>query len=100
MRLTKIFHNVLYLLAFVYLVMCPSVHQLGDIVRHDFTPQIGKQIQHKTFKKGFDLNPFTFYNNIQPEDFIHFKTSEEIKISPSFLSTINLSALSTVRLIL
>ena len=80
--------------------MCPSVHQLGDIARHDFTPQVGKLLQHKPFKKGFNLNSFNLHNNILLEDFTQFKTSEEIKFSPSLLSTVNLSALSTVRLIL
>ena len=76
------------------------MHQLGDIVRHDFTPQVGKLLQQKIFKKGFNHNPFKFHNNIQLEDFAQFKTLEEIKFSPSFLSTVKLSTLSTVRLIL
>lgn len=80
--------------------MCPSVHQLGDIVRHDFTPQVGKQLQHKPFKKGFNLNPFKFHNNIQTEDFAQLKTLEEIKYTPLLLATVRLSILSTVRLIL
>ena len=100
MRLTKKLHNVLYLLAFVYLVMCPSVHQLSDIVRHDITPQFGKQLPHKTFKKGFNLTPFKFHNHTKTQDFIQCKTLEEIKLSPSLLSTVNLSILSTVKLIL
>lgn len=100
MRLTKKFHSILYLLAFIYLVMCPLVHQLGDVVRHDFTPQVGKQLHHKPFKKAFNFNPFTFHNNIQREDVAHVKTSEEIKFCPTLFSTVNLSALSTVRLIL
>ena len=100
MKFTRKFHRILYLLAFIYLVMCPSVHQLGDIVRHDFTPQVGKQLQHKTFKKSFNHNPFKFHNNLQREDFAQFKTLEEIKFSPSLLATVKLSALSTVRLIL
>ena len=100
MRFTKKFHSILYLLAFIYLVMCPSVHQLGDIVRHDLTPQVGKLLQHKPFKKGFNLNSFNLHNTTPLEDFVQFKTSEEIKFSPSLLSTVNLSALSTVRLIL
>ena len=80
--------------------MCPSVHQLGDIVRHDFTPQVGKQLQHKPFKKGFNLNSFKLHNNICLEDLGQCKTSEETKFSPSSLPTVKLSALSTVRLIL
>ena len=100
MRFTIKFHSILYLLAFVYLVMCPSVHQLSDIVRHDFTPQVGKLLQHKSFKKGFNLNPFKFHNNNPLEDFAQLKTSKEIKFSLSFLSTAKLSSLSTVRLIL
>ena len=100
MRLTKNFHIILYGLAFIYLVMCPSVHQLGDIVRHDFAPQVVKQLQHKPFKKGFNLNPFKLHNTISVEDFAQFKTLEDITFSPSLLSTVTLSIVSTVRLIL
>ena len=100
MRLTTKFHNILYLLAFVYLVMCPSVHQLSDLVRHDITPQFGKQLPHKTFKKGFNLTPFNFHNHTKTEDFLQCKTFVEIKFSPSLFSAINLSILSTVKLIL
>jgi hypothetical protein len=80
--------------------MCPSVHQLGDIARHDFTPQVGKLLHHKPFKKSFNLNSFTLHKNIPLEDFAQFKTSEDIKFSPLLLSTVNLSVLSAVRLIL
>ena len=80
--------------------MCPSVHQLGDIVRHDFAPQVVKQIQQKTFKKGFNLNPFQLNNLIQTVDFGKTKIVGVVKLAPSPLPALGLSALSTVRLIL
>jgi len=100
MKFTRSFHHILYLLAFIYLVMCPSVHQLGDIVRHDVTPQVVKQIQQKTFKKVFNLNPFQLNNLTQTVDFGKTKIVGVVKLVPSSLPSLGLSALSTVRLIL
>ena len=100
MKFTRNIHHILYLLAFIYLVMCPSVHQLGDIVRHDFTPQVCKQLQQKTFKKDFNLNPFQFNNHTQTVDFDQIRTLCVVKHTPSLLPVLDLSALSTVRLIL
>ena len=100
MKFTRNIHHILYLLAFIYLVMCPSVHQLGDIVRHDFTPQVCKQLQQKTFKKDFNLNPFQLNNHTQTVDFDQIRTLCVVKLTPSSLPALDLSALSTVRLIL
>ena len=100
MRLVKNYHHILYVLAFIYLVMCPSVHQLGDIVRHDVTHKIGVQVQHNNFKKNLNGNPFNFSHNIQPADFDHINAVSVIKRAPSSSPALGLSALSTVRLIL
>ena len=80
--------------------MCPSVHQLGDIVRHDFTPQVCKQLQQKTFKKDFNLNPFQLNNLTQIVDLDQIRTLCVVKLTPSALPSSGLSALSSVRLIL
>jgi hypothetical protein len=80
--------------------MCPSVHQLGDIVRHDFTPQVVKQIQQKTFKKELNSNPFQLNNRIQAVDFDQTKIFCIVKPAPPSTPALDLSALSTVKLIL
>jgi len=100
MRLTKKYHNILYVFAFIYLVMCPSVHQLGDIVRHDVTLKTGVQVQHNNFKKNFNSNPFTFARNTQTADFDDLQRVCDSKPTPALLPALDLSALSTVRLIL
>lgn len=80
--------------------MCPSVHQLGDIVRHDVTLKIGVQVQHNNFKKHFNGNPFHFSNNTQTADFDYLQRVCDSKHTPVLLPALDLSALSTVRLIL
>ena len=100
MRFTKKYHNILYVFAFIYLVMCPSVHQLGDIIRHDVTLKIGAQVQHNNFKKNFNSNPFNFSKNTQAADFDYLQTVYDSKLTPALLPALDLSALSTVRLIL
>ena len=100
MRLTKNYHNILYAIAFIYLVMCPAVHQLGDIVRHDLTLKIGDQVQQNNFKKNFNGNPFNFSNSVQTADFAYIKTVCVVQPAPSSYTALDLSSLSTVRLIL
>ena len=80
--------------------MCPSVHQLGDIVRHDVTPQVVKHIQQKNLKKELNLNAFKLSYNTQTIDFDQIRILTVVKPNTSTLPVLDLSALSTVRLIL
>ena len=80
--------------------MCPAVHQLGDMVRHDLTLKIGAQVQHNSFKKNFNGNPFNFSNSVQTAEFDYIKTVCVVQPAPSSFPALDLSALSTVRLIL
>ena len=100
MKFTKGFHHILYILTFIYLVMCPSVHQLGDIVRHDFTPQVVKQVQQKNFKRDLTLNPFPLTYHTQTVDFDQIRSLSVFNPHALSLPALDLSALSTVRLIL
>ena len=100
MKLTKTYHSILYILAFNYLVMCPSVHQLWDIIRHDVTFKIGFQTQQKNLKKNFNSSHFKFSFSTQPTDCDYLKKVFFIETTPSSPLTLNLSFLSTVRLIL
>jgi hypothetical protein len=80
--------------------MCPSVHQLGDIVRHDVTPYVVKHIQQKNFKKELNLTSFQLCYNTQTVDFDQIRILSVVKPNASALPVLDLSVLSTVRLIL
>ena len=100
MNLTKTIQSILYISAFIYLVMCPAVHQLGDIIRHDVILKFGVQLQESNLKNDCTIEPFNQPYNITTSDFTQDRTQcVEAYTPPSFLSS-ELSVLSTVKLIL
>ena len=100
MTLNKLFHHMLLIAAFVYLVMCPSVQALGDNIRYDVVPKVGAQILQKDFKSGLNVTTLHLSNNAQNDSFVQLKDAQKhLFFSPPH-STLNLSILSTVRLIL
>ena len=100
MMLNKLFHHILLIAAFAYLVMCPSVQALGDNIRHDFVYKVGTKTLQKDFKSGFNVTPLHLSNNNQNDIFVQCKDAQKLLTFPPPHSTLNLSILSTVRLIL
>lgn len=47
MNFNRLFHTILFTIAFSYLVMCPAVHEFGDGIRHDLI----YKAETKIFKK-------------------------------------------------
>jgi len=96
----RIFHNILFISAFTYLLMCPSVHELEDHIRHDVICKTGTKILQKGFNNGLDFTPLKLSNNIQTDLLVQSKATRKfINFLPSN-STLNLLIVSTVRLIL
>ena len=100
MTLNKIFHHILLITALVYLVMCPSVHELGDNIRHDFIYKVGTKTLQKNFKGGVNVTPLHLSNNTQNDSFVQLKDAQKLLTFSPPHSTLNLSILSTIRLIL
>ena len=100
MNLNKIFHTILLIAAFIYLVMCPSVHELGGNIRHDVALKVGSKTLQKDFKKGFNFSFSKLSNDTQTGFFVQSMNTRELPIFSSSPSTLNLSILSTIRLIL
>jgi len=100
MNLNKIFLNILSIFAFIYLVICPSIHELGNNIRHDVALKVEAKILQKNFEKGFSFTPLKLFNNTQAGVFVQSKTVQELPIFSSSNSTLNLSILSTIRLVL
>ena len=99
MNLNKIFYNIL-IAAFIYLVICPAVHNLGDNIKHDLCPKVGAEKLKKDFKKGFNVTFSKLSNITQPGFFIQSWTEQKLSNLSSFHFTLSLSTLSTIRLIL
>jgi len=100
MTFIKIFHRILFILAFTHLVICPSVHELGDNIRHDVALKVGAKRLQINFKNGFNFTFSKLSTNTQSGVFIQSRTAQELPIFSSSHSTLNLSFLSTIRLIL
>jgi len=100
MNYYKILFNIFFIVAFIYLVMCPSIHELGDTIRHDVTLQVGAKILLKDFKKGFNFTFSKLSTHTQNVFFVQSRTTQELPIISSSHSTLELYILSTTRLIL
>ena len=100
MSLNKIFHIFLFIASFIYLLLCPSVHKLDDNIRHDVALKVETKILQKDFTNSFNLNPLKLSNNSQGGILVHSMTAQEWTIFSTVHSTLNLSILSTIRLIL
>ena len=100
MKLYKLFFSIMFIAAFVYLVMCPSVHELGDNIRHDVTLKVGTKTLLKDFKKGSNFIFSKLSHNTQNVFFAQSRTTQELPIISSSHSTLHLSIISTIRLIL
>jgi len=80
--------------------MCPSVHELGDDIRHDIVLKMETEILQKIFKKGFNLIALKSLSSTQTGVPVESKTPVKFPIHSSPHSTLTLFILSTIRLIL
>ena len=94
MKLMKNPFIFLYLFAFIYLMMCPSAHQLGEIVPHGAILKIKVQLQQNNFNNDYTIDPLHSFNKSTTTDFYQIRKHAVIYIQSSLLP------LSTVKLIL
>ena len=100
MNSNKIFQHIPFIAAFIYLVICPAVHELGDNIKHDVALKVEAKKLQKDFKNSFNITPLKLSNNSQGRIFVQSMTAQEWTIFSTVYSTLNLSILSTIRLIL
>ena len=96
----KLCHHMLIIVAFVYFVMCPSVHELGDNIRYDVVYKAGTKTIQKEFKNDSSTTPFHVSNNDQKDIFVQTQDAQKLFFFLPPHPTLNLTILSTVRLIL
>jgi hypothetical protein len=81
--------------------MCPSIHELGDNIDHDAVFKVRAKTLRKNSTNGFSFTPFKLSNNNSlAVDYDQFTTKQYFSIFSSSNPTLNLSILSTIRLIL
>jgi hypothetical protein len=100
MRLNKIFYIILVIFAFICFLICPSIQELGDNTKHDVVLKVRAKILRKNLTNGFSFTPFKLSNNSLAVDYDQFTTKQYFSIFSSSNPTLNLSILSTIRLIL
>ena len=98
MKLTRRFHYIVYLGAFLFLVLCPAIHQLDCAANHEIIVKNGTRTQQREFQENADSSPIivlnafpaSFHNPSIPAD------NNAVMLLP--VTSFNLSVLSTVRL--
>ena len=50
MSYVKIFHTIIFIFAFFYLVFCPAVHDFGETIRHDVICKNGEKVIKNHFR--------------------------------------------------
>ena len=98
MKLNKNFHHIIYIFAFIYLVLCPAVHQLDDAVNHDIVIKNEARLQQKECHKNVDSNLIKIFNSFLTEPLSHPGNEANHAITLSPVTPLSLSVLSTVRL--
>lgn len=100
MVLNRLCHHMLIIVAFVYLIMCPSVHELGDSIRHDVVYKAGTKTIQKDFKNHLSPAPLHVSNHNRNDIFVQSGDSQKLFFCLSLHPTLNLTIISSVRLIL
>jgi hypothetical protein len=99
MKLAKNPLSFLYIVAFIYLVMCPSVHQLGDNIRHDVILKVKVYSQQDNYNNDYNFHPLRYANKLKIADIDQIRTCAFVFFQSS-LPDLDISTLSTVKLIL
>ncbi len=100
MNVTKAVHHILFIVAFICLIMCPAVYDLDDNIRHDLVRKIGVKKAQNNLKQGGKTTPTQSTCNFQFVSCLQSRTVQELPILSSSHFVLNLSILSSVRLIL
>ena len=100
MNVTRAIHHILFIVAFICLVMCPAVYDFDDNIRHDLVRKVGVKKTQNNLKKGGKTTPAQSPYNIQFVYCLQSRTIQELPILSSSHSVLNLSILSSIRLIL
>ena len=80
--------------------MCPSIHELGDNIDHDAVLKVRAKTLRKNLTNGFSFTPFKLSNYSLVDDYDRVTAKQYFPIFSSSNPTLNLSILSTIRLIL
>jgi len=98
MKLTKKFLHNLYIFAFIYVVLCPAVHQVDDTVHHNIIITSEARLQQRDYTEDIDSSPVQAFMSLQIASLGHIFIITNPTIDSSPFKFFRLKALSTVRL--
>ena len=98
MKHIKLFHQVVYLCAFLFVVLCPAVHQVNDALRHDIVIKNGTGTQQRTKRENADNHPILVLNAFPAAFNSPSMPAARHTVIPLPVISFNLSVLSTIRL--
>lgn len=100
MKITRAIQYILFIVAFTCLLMCPAVHSFGDNVRHDVVLKGAAKTIQKHIPKGGPATTAPLSCTLHTAFCLPSVTAQKLFIFPSSHADLNLSILSSVRLIL
>jgi len=96
----KTFYIILLISTIIYFSLSPSIHGLEDNTKHDAVLKVKAKILRKDLTNAFSFTPLISSNNNLTTSCDQFKTKLHIHIFSTSNPSLNLSILSTIRLIL
>jgi hypothetical protein len=98
MKLTRRFHYIIYLGAFLFLVLCPAIHHVDCAANHEIIIKNGTRTQQREFQENADSSPIRVLNALP----VAFHSPALPAVNHAFtlfpVTSFNLSIVSTVRL--
>jgi hypothetical protein len=98
MKHIKLFHQVIYLCAFLFMVLCPAVHHVNDALSHDIVIKNGTGMRQKTKRKNAANHPIRILNTYPAAFNRPAMPAARHTDIPLPVTSFNLSVLSSIRL--
>jgi hypothetical protein len=98
MKNITIVHQAVYLFAFLFMVLCPAVHQVDDALKHEIAIKNGTGTQQKTKREKAANHPIQAINDYPAAFMSSAIPAARHTVIPLPVTSFNLSVLSTVRL--
>lgn len=98
MKHMKLFHQVIYLCAFLFMILCPAVHQVNDALGHDIVIKNGTGTQQRTKREKAANHPIRVLNAYPAAFKSPAMPAARHTHIPLPVTSFNLSVLSTIRL--
>ena len=96
----RVFYNILFISSFMYIMMCPVIHEISEWpTDHNVINKVHHKIKNIKFKIGFRFIPFCLANSFQ-NNIVQSEAAEKLPTTLSLNPAINHSIFFTLRLIL